>query len=57
MINPYEKIIKTMREEAGRNTPRTLQLGEMISLTSVEIGELTFEDDELCSVSTSYTIA
>lgn len=47
MINPYEKIIKTMREEAGRNTPRTLQLGEMISLTSVEIGELTFEDDEL----------
>ena len=47
MINPYEKIIKTMREEASRNAPRTLQLGEMISLTSVEIGELTFEDDEL----------
>ena len=53
MINPYEKIIKTIREEASRSSSGALslslqlQLGKMLTLTSVEIGELTFEKDEL----------
>ncbi len=47
MINPYEKIIKTMRSEGARNNPRTLQLGEMTSDTSVLVGELEFEGEEV----------
>lgn len=49
MINAYEKIIKTMRQEGARNNPQTLEIGEVkkASPLEVKLGALELDKDDV----------
>lgn len=46
-MNGYERIIRIIREQGSVNNPATLQLGEMTSENTCEIGDLKLDADDL----------